>query len=241
MRDPADRGRASSCRVRGQEHRRRVACDAWSANSESVGQHELHLGGADAVDLSIWRCDVALERRAGTSTCCWKSVVPRLGLVEVGQRAACRGRRPPTRARPAPADSWLADDVDLGAAVRHLVGDAGARERLRDLVRVWRGRGRSAGSCSSARSRAEEEDAVTRTAGTSTTIVIWPRGSRLRQVSLRCSGRWRGAYARRGDGGGRVQLDLDPEDLLVRIDSLVADLNCELHLEARVLDVHDDR
>src|SRR6185312_13125853 len=99
-----------------------------------------------------------------------------------------------------------------------------------------------------------------------TTIVSWPRGSMLFHVSLMLAklgmceaggqggppgrggcGEWGvggGGGAGGGGGGasGRYEggLDLHPHDFLVRIDSLVANLNSQLHLEVRLLDVGDD-
>src|SRR4029079_189997 len=77
------------------------------------------------------------------------------------------------------------------------------------------------------------------------TIVSWPRGSMLFHVSLMLaklgmceaggSAGWRDLQR-----GVRRWLDLHPHEFLVRIDSLVANLNRQLHLEVRLLDVGDD-
>src|SRR5690348_18092865 len=78
-----------------------------------------------------------------------------------------------------------------------------------------------------------------------TTIVSWPRGSMLFHVSLALAklGMFEaGGSAGRGEVLRAIRggLDLHPHDFLVRIDSLVANLNSQLHLEVRLLDVGDD-
>src|SRR5262245_39580775 len=64
------------------------------------------------------------------------------------------------------------------------------------------------------------------TASAEPTSVSWLRVSRPAQVSRSLV---------------RFNLDLHPEDFLVRLDDLVPDLGRELQLEARLLDGHHDR
>ena len=193
------------------------------------GQHELHLAPSDAVDLLDRAARSRPRARAGSRPSAG-SRSRRARLVEELEAGVAAVRQALLRrARRAPCVTWL----DMTAIGRAAVARACRRCRRAssafvDLAAVGRGQAARERRVARLRRRSEKQEVAGDEHGDARRRASsWPRGSRLLQ-SL-------------GGAGERAHLDLHPEDLVVRVDGLVADLDGELQLEARLLDRHRRR